>query len=125
MKKQYRIITVVINLLLLVLFVVLEGIGENDLASDEDTVHVHEWIKQIDNTDLPEDIDKAFPGSSVASYHAVVETKYEKKMCDEAKKKLEEVIDKVEKGYVIKTNNDGSISYSGHDDINERMEMER
>lgn len=86
-------------------------IGENDLASDEDTVHVHEWIKQIDNTDLPEDIDNAFTQSSVASYHAVVETKYEKKLCDEAKKKLEETLAKTEKDSIFKEYSNGKYYY--------------
>ncbi|MBE6859185.1 MAG: HAMP domain-containing histidine kinase [Ruminococcus sp.] len=97
-------------------------IGENELASAEDAVHIHDWIKQKENTDSMEVVERALSLYTIAEYYPVAETEYEVELCDEAKKKLEEVIDKVEKGYVIKTNNYGSISYSGHDDINERME---
>ena len=97
-------------------------IGENELSSAENAVHVTEWLKKIEGSDSMDWINHTSSTNLKASYYTVAKTEYEKKMCEKAKKKLEEVIDKVEKGYVIKTNNDGSISYSGHDDINERME---
>ena len=84
-------------------------LGENELASAENAVPVSEWLG-----DDSDDID--------GTYFAITNSEYEEKICDEAKEKLEEVIDKIEKGYVIKTNNNGSISYSENSDINERIE---
>lgn len=72
-------------------------IGENELASAENAVSVSEW-----NGD----------NELYTEYVKITETKYEEKLCGEARKKLEEVIDKIEKDYVLKVyTSDGTFFY--------------
>lgn len=72
------------------------AIGENELASDENAVHVTEWLKKIEGSDSMDWINHTSSTNLKASYYTVAKTEYEKKMCEKAKKKLEEILAKTE-----------------------------
>ena len=77
-----------------------DTICENELASAENAVHISEWesIKQKYIED--------------ACYYAIANSKYEDRLCNEAKKKLEETLAKIEKDSIIKEYSDGEYYYS-------------
>lgn len=70
-------------------------IGENDLADTKNAVRVSEWPAIY--------ID--------AEYIAVASSKYEEKLCNEAKKKLEETLAKTEKDSIFKEYSDNDYYY--------------
>ena len=80
-----------------------DTICENELASAENAVHISEWEcikrKYIDD----------------ACYYAIANSKYEDRLCNEAKKKLEETLAKIEKDSIIKEYSDGEYYYSSYE----------
>lgn len=70
-------------------------IGENDLADTKNAVRISEW-----------------PAYNIdAEYIAIADTEYEAELCDEAKKKLEETLSKIEKDSIIKEYSNGEYYY--------------